>query len=112
MPTKTGPVVCHRKPVNVQAWQVPEYDPDEWPRIEQWCNGTIIPARKQPFKAPPFILVGKGTRVPAFVGDWIIKNSASEFYPVPALLFAQSYEVVPVIGEERHQSIMIALKEI
>lgn len=94
MPAKTGPVVCHRKPVNVQAWQVPKYDTDEWRRIEEWCKGTIIPPRIQPFKSPAFILVGKGTRVPAFEGDWIIKNSANEFYPVPALLFQQTYEIV------------------
>lgn len=115
MPTKYGPVVAHRKPINIHAWQVPEHNcsnADEWLRIEQWCNGTIVPARSVPIKTPAFILVGKGQRVPAFETDWIVKNSANEFYPVPALLFQQTYDIVPVIGEERHQTIMNALREI
>lgn len=113
MPTKYGPVVCHRKPVYVQAWQIPNYDDvQEWNRITEWCNGTIVPARSVPIKTPAFILVGKGQRVPAFESDWIVKNSANEFYPVPALLFQQTYDIVPAIGEERHQTIMNALREI
>jgi hypothetical protein len=100
-----GIVTCHRKPVNVQAWQVPDYDVIEWDKIADWCNGTIVPGRELPYKTPAFILVGKGARVPAFVGDWIIKNSVNDIYPVPKLLFEQTYEIVPAIGDplEKHR---------
>jgi hypothetical protein len=112
MQTKAGPVVCHRKPVKVQAWQVPEFDVAEWAGIAEWCDGTVVPSREHPYKTPAFILVGRYQRVPAFAGDWVIKDSANEFYPVPALLFSQSYDIVPAIGEQRHQASMNALKEV
>lgn len=112
MPTKVGIVVAHRKPINIHAWQIPSYDEEDWHRIAEWSAGTIVPARSVPIKTPAFILVGKGQRVPAFETDWIVKNSANEFYPVPALLFQQTYDIVPAIGEERHQMIMNALREI
>jgi hypothetical protein len=89
-----GIVTCHRKPINVQAWQVPDYDVIEWDKIADWCNGSVVPGREHPYKTPAFLLVGKGARVPAFVGDWIIKNSVNDIYPVPKLLFEQTYEIL------------------
>lgn len=88
-----GVVVCHRKPVNVHAWQVPEFDITEWNKIAEWCGGKVIAGRNFPVETAPFILVGKYQRVPAFVGDWVIVDSTKECYPIPSLLFSQSYEI-------------------
>lgn len=89
-----GIVTCHRKPINVQAWQIPEFDATEWDKIAEWCGGMVVLGRELPYKSLAHILVGKAQRVPAFVGDWVFKNPAGNFYPVPPLLFEQEYEIV------------------
>jgi hypothetical protein len=91
-------IACHRKPVDVQAVRVPPVpDPDDcttWQDIADWCDGRIVPAREFPVKTEAFILIGSQNRVPAFTGDWIVKSKSGEFYTVPPLLFAETYEVV------------------
>ena len=69
----------------------------------EWCGGKIVPGREHPFSTSPFILVGKDTRVPAFIGDWIIRNSVKEFYPIPALLYQQAYVIV---GDENNVQVL------
>ena len=96
-----GIITCHRKPVNVQGWQIPEFDvehDDEWKAIVKWCHGHASPPREFPYKTPAFILVGKEHRVPAFVGDWVIRDSSphstDSFYVIPDNLFRQSFDIV------------------
>lgn len=92
-------VTCYRKPVNVQAVQVPLYEsligiPSEWKEIAEWCNGRIVPPREFPFRTEASILIGSENRVPAFPSDWIVKSKSGEFYTIPPLLFAETYDVV------------------
>ena len=62
-------------------------------RLESWCNGSIkgisLPRHKQVIDIQT--LEGE---MRAYIGDWIIKGIAGEFYPRQPDIFKQTYEEV------------------
>ncbi len=90
-PANHSPRSFRKKPVVIDAWQVPE----QWKsngelisKIAAWCNGFIV--------GPPAgieIETLEGVHL-ASPGDWIICGVAGEFYPCKPDIFEQTYEEV------------------
>lgn len=96
--TTTAPQRFRKKPVEVDAMQVPDTDDMlAWGAIGAWLNihsvdFAIAGPDDGPFEGID-ILTLEGT-MRADLGDWIIRGVAGEFYPCKPGIFADTYDRV------------------
>ena len=101
-----------KKPVVIEARQLPTYQPAEVTgylaeciALAEWCNGVghMMLADDEPSPDPRIDVTGPHVVIDtlegphaALPGDWIIRGVAGEFYPCKPDIFAATYEpVVP-----------------
>jgi hypothetical protein len=91
-----------KKPVVIEAVQVPTYDPenvvvfvDECIALADWCGGVSRMMNEDDEHGGPHIDIEtmEGT-MRADSGDWIIRGVAGEFYPCKPHIFEATYEPV------------------
>ena len=84
-----------KKPVVIDAYQLPAYGEDIPDSFHEWCNEVgfhnFNSERDQTLSIPT--LEGDHMANPS---DWIIKGVAGEFYPCKPDIFKQTYERVAV----------------
>lgn len=92
MPEITSPARYRGKPVDVEAMQLLD-DLRIHHRIAQWIteNGGWV---HMPLLDPWLVLRTSGGEVRVELGDWVIRDSAGEFYRCPMDDFAAAYERV------------------
>ncbi|BBY78905.1 hypothetical protein H7I53_18160 [Mycolicibacterium pulveris] len=116
----SAPRRFRKKPVEIEAWQLPEWDKPNWfdpdselvfdvghyvdtcVAIAEWCGGTshmMCNADEQAHsgchQVGPHILIPtlEGVMV-ARPGDYIIKGVQGEFYPCKPAIFEATYDRV------------------
>lgn len=103
-----------KKPVTVDAWQVPTYDPDgditgyldEGIAIAKWCGGRSYLMTVDTEKAwsdaivngPHIVIDTLEGQMAALPGDYVIRGVAGEFYPCKPAIFAETYEAAAEEG--------------
>jgi len=75
-----------KKPVVIEAHQIT--DVEEVPQIADWCGSFYY---IDDFAAQIDIQTLEGVMA-AYVGDWVIKGVAGEFYPCRDDIFRATYE--------------------
>lgn len=82
-----------KKPVVIEAFQLPEYDDFRMEEFHEWCveQGftNFFSERDQ-----TLVITTLEGDMRAEAGDWIIKGIAGEFYPCKPEIFEQTYEPV------------------
>ena len=78
-----------KKPIITEAMQFLDSNHDI---VAKWCNGLVY-NRADNLEPSIQIMTLEGIRT-ARVGDYIIKGSNGEFYPVAPLNFLKNYEVI------------------
>lgn len=83
-----------KKPIIVEAVQLPYSTHWEWPEIAKWCGGSVVVKgptddRRQAIAIPTL----EGTMY-ASLGDWIIRGVKGEFYPCKPDIFEETYEEI------------------
>lgn len=106
-----GPQRFRKKPVEIEAWRLPEWDNmttfvtgyvDECIAIAEWCSGTshmMVNDGEQAYSGCHQI--GPHISIPtlegvmaARPGDYVIRGVQGEFYPCKPDIFAATYEAV------------------
>lgn len=78
-----------KKPIPVEARQVPpSSDGQSGLELAAWCGGSVSGTYAEP---KIFVPTLEGELV-ARVGDWIVKGTRGEFWPVKGDIFAETYE--------------------
>lgn len=104
----SAPKPYRKKPVVIEAMQIPSYGGDvteylkESVRIAKWCDGIsrmMVNDNEKYFSTSP--VTGPHIVVPTLEGDmiarpqdYIIKGVNGEFYPCKPDIFAKTYEEV------------------
>lgn len=84
-------VLFRKKPIPVEARQVgPSSDGQAGLDLAVWCGGSVSGTYDEPLILVPTL---EGD-LKARVGDWIVKGSRGEFWPVKGAIFAEDYEVI------------------
>ena len=82
-----------KKPVEIEAWQLTECPPADWPDwLASWrCNDVPVigPHLDGHLKIPTLEGVMR-----ADLGDWIIRGIRDELYPCKPDIFAATYDAV------------------
>lgn len=80
-----------KKPVVIEAYQLPAAGEDVPASFEQWCEAVGFTAFESDRDEGLLIHTLEGT-MRAGPGDWIIKGVKGEFYPCKPDIFASTYE--------------------
>ncbi|MFJ6566257.1 hypothetical protein ACIQNU_02465 [Streptomyces sp. NPDC091292] len=94
----TEPTRYRKKPIPVEARQVPPSS-DGRPGLDlaAWCGGSVSGTYAEP---KIFVPTLEGELV-ARVGDWIVKGTRGEFWPVKGSIFAETYEPADTVPADR-----------
>jgi hypothetical protein len=82
-----------KKPVTVEAWQIPDPKDDKQNAIHAatiaaWCESAFT----QDAMGFCIIIDTDSGQHRAEIGDWVVKGTGGEFYPVKPERFAEIYE--------------------
>lgn len=82
-----------KKPVVIEAYQLPLRDKDMPDSFHMWCDAVGFSNFTSGRDQTLIISTLEGDHE-AQPGDWIIKGVAGEFYPCKPAIFEQTYELV------------------
>ncbi|MFC4190372.1 MULTISPECIES: DUF6011 domain-containing protein [Streptomyces] len=87
----TQPTRYRKRPVVIEAMQLAE--PNTPDGVARWCGGRVVGdgITGHPYSIEIDTLEGT---MRGDLGDWIIKGTQGEFYPVKPGIFAETYEPV------------------
>lgn len=77
-------------PITIEAFRLTEENGE---KLAAWCGGMWHPTAKPGYTSAVNISTFEGT-MRANIGDWIIKWTRGEFYPVKDEIFREKYKAV------------------